>query len=137
MNASAQVGVGVILVRDDRVLLGQRLGSHGAGTWAMPGGHLEFGESIEQCASREVEEETGLKLTRISHAAYTNNVFKDEGKHYVTLFVLGHGAQGEPRLCEPNKCAGWGWYLWNALPAPLFPPLETLVQLGFKLPIEG
>ncbi len=43
------------------ILLGQRKGAHGAGTWATPGGHLEFGESVKACATRELLEETGLK----------------------------------------------------------------------------
>ena len=57
-----QVGVGVLILRDGKVLLGRRKGSHGAGCWSAPGGHLEFGETLEDCAAREVLEETGLKI---------------------------------------------------------------------------
>ncbi len=42
-----QVGVGVLILRDGKVLLGRRKGSHGAGCWSAPGGHLEFGEAVE------------------------------------------------------------------------------------------
>lgn len=60
-----KVGVGVLIVKGSSVLLGKRKGSAGAGTWATPGGHLEFGESWAQCAVREVHEETGLTLTDV------------------------------------------------------------------------
>jgi 8-oxo-dGTP diphosphatase len=126
-----QVGIGVIVLRDGLVLLGQRVGSHGAGTWALPGGHLEFGESVEQCAAREVLEETGLAIQFISHGPYTSNVFAAENKHYVTLFVVAHWLSGEPQLLEPNKCSSWHWHRWSELPRPLFPPLTSLLATGF------
>ena len=60
-----KVGVGVLIVKGSSVLLGKRKGLAGAGTWATPGGHLEFGESWAQCAVREVHEETGLTVTDV------------------------------------------------------------------------
>ncbi|MEZ0230803.1 MAG: NUDIX hydrolase [Planctomycetota bacterium] len=130
-EARPLVGVGVFVVEDGRVLLGQRRGSHGAGSWALPGGHLEWGESIEACARREVLEETGLELAEIRHGPFTNDVFP-EGKHYVTLFVVAERAAGEVKLLEPQKCARWEWFSWSALPDPLFLPLESLRKTGFN-----
>ncbi|HSW04030.1 nucleotide triphosphate diphosphatase NUDT15 [Aquabacterium sp.] len=132
MKTSAPlVGIGAIVLRQGRVLLGQRRGAHGAGTWALPGGHLEYGETVEQCARREVAEETGLALDHIVHGPYTSDVFEAVGKHYVTLFVLAACADGEPALREPDKCSRWDWFRWSELPTPLFAPLETLRQTGF------
>lgn len=131
--AAVQVGVGVIIVRDGRVLLGERAGSHGAGTWALPGGHLEFGETVADCARREVLEETGLVLHGVAPAPYTSDVFATEGRHYVTLFVTVQ-ATGAPMVLEPAKCLGWAWFRWTALPRPLFPPLQTLYDSGFVPP---
>lgn len=127
-----RVGVGVLVVRAGKVLLGQRLGSHGAGTWALPGGHLEFGESPADCASRELLEETGLPCRSFTDGPFTNNVFQTEGRHYVTLFLIARGVHGEPQVCEPEKCAGWAWFPWDALPQPLFPPLQSLQASGFS-----
>ncbi len=127
------VGVGVIVLREGRVLLGKRIGSHGAGTWALPGGHLEFGESVANCAAREVREETGLELQGITPGPYGSDVFIAEGRHYVTVFVLARGV-GEPVACEPEKCSGWAWFHWTALPSPLFKPLAALHASGYVPP---
>ena len=126
-----RVGVGVIVLRDGLVLLGKRNGSHGADTWALPGGHLEFGETVEQCAAREVLEETGLFIQSATLGPYTNDVFVSEGKHYITLFVLAQSVSGEPQLREPAKCSAWQWFRWLELPKPLFQPLASLHRTGF------
>ena len=126
-----RVGVAVVVVRDGRVLVGQRLGAHGEGTWALPGGHLEFGETIEDCARRELAEETGLVADALMPGPFTNNVLASKGLHYVTLFLVARDARGEPQRLEPEKCAGWRWFAWSALPEPLFSPLASLRQSGF------
>ncbi len=123
-------GVGVIILRDSKVLRGERAGAHGAGTWALPGGHLEFGETVADCARREVLEETGLAIHDIVPAPYTSDVFVAEGRHYVTLFVTAR-ANGDPVALEPDKCLGWHWLQWADLPGPLFAPLQTLYDSGF------
>ena len=87
-EGETRVGVGVLLVRDGRVLLGERRGSHGAGTWAPPGGHLEDGETVEACARREVAEETGLTPGAVMPAPYSVDPFPELGRRYVTLFVV-------------------------------------------------
>jgi len=57
------------------------------GTYALPGGHLEYGESFEECAAREVLEETGLEVGELRFLTATNSVFDDVKKHYVTIFM--------------------------------------------------
>ncbi len=129
--ACTRVGVGVIVCRAGAVLLGRRRGSHGAGTWALPGGGLEFGESVLACAQRELFEETALRVAAVRPAPYTVDHFPAEQKHYVTLFVVALEVTGDVQNCEPEKCDGWQWYAWDALPTPLFPPLLSLKSLGF------
>lgn len=129
-----RVGIGVLVIRDGKLLLGRRQGSHGAGYWAAPGGHLEFGETPEACAARELAEETGLYASHFTAAPWTNDWFAAEHKHYITLFMVTQQAQGEPQRCEPDKCEGWHWFALNALPEPLFAPLHTLLHVNGGCP---
>ena len=116
------------MIRNERILMGERIGSLGAGTWALPGGQLEMGESIEQCARREVLEETGLELTSIKKYGFTNDIFEEERKHHVTLYVTALCPEGEPEVREPDQCRQWKWFEINNLPRPLFLPLINLLN---------
>lgn len=128
-----RIGVGVCVMQEGRVLLGKRKGAHGAGEWSFPGGHLEFGESIEACAERELAEETGLRALSLEVKAWTNDLI-EETKHYITFFVFVSRFEGEPQLLEPHKCEGWEWFEWDQLPSPLFLPAQSLIE---KIGIEN
>ncbi|MBX0330510.1 NUDIX domain-containing protein [Oscillochloris sp. ZM17-4] len=128
------VGVSVIIRNGDKILLGWRVASHGANSWQLPGGHLEYGETPEGCGAREVREETGLTVVNLRRGPYTNDIFADEGKHYITLFVEADYAGGEPLPLEPTKCARWEWFRWDDLPEPQFLPLANLMRLGYIPP---
>lgn len=123
-----KVGVGVIVIKDGKVLLGKRKGAHGEGSWAFPGGHLEFGESLEDCAKREVMEETGITIKNIKKFIFTNDIFKEENKHYITCYVKTDYDSGEVQIMEPNKCEKWEWFEWNKFPENLFIPLQNLLK---------
>lgn len=127
-----KIGVRVIIVRDNKVLLGRRKNAHGEGTWSFPGGHLEFNESVEECARREVLEEAGIKIKHLRLATFTNDRFEKENKHYVTLYVLSKYDLGSVEVKEPEKCERWGWFEWDKLPEPLFIPLQNLLKQGFN-----
>lgn len=121
------IGVSVLLLRHGRILLGKRLGSHGAGQWATPGGHLEYGETPQQCACRELKEETGLNIDRLRIGPWSHACFTQYQRQYATLLILARAQSGEPQCLEPEKCAGWQWFSPHALPAPLFLPLASAV----------
>lgn len=126
-----KVGMGVILLRDGKVLFGWRKASHGSESWCPPGGHLEAGESFEQCARRELLEETGLTARNLRFGAVTNDLFREEGKHYITVYMVADWESGEPRVMEPEKASEWRWFAWDRLPEPLFLSVENLVKSGF------
>lgn len=125
-NKIPRVGVGVIVINDGKVLLGKRKNSLGEGYWSACGGHLEYGETIEECAARELLEETGLKAQAIRLGTWTNNII--EGKHYVTVFVFVDSFEGVPQLMEPDKCEGWIWFEREEIPTPLFPTVCSLIE---------
>ncbi|OGH65034.1 MAG: DNA mismatch repair protein MutT [Candidatus Magasanikbacteria bacterium RIFCSPHIGHO2_01_FULL_41_23] len=127
-----KVGLGVIIVKDSKVLLGQRKNAHGNGTWGFPGGHLEFGESYEDCAKRETMEEVGITIKNIRFITATNDVFETEDKHYITIYVVADYDAGEVVNMEPQKLECWNWFAWDELPQPLFLPIQNLIKTGFR-----
>jgi 8-oxo-dGTP diphosphatase len=127
-----QIGIGVIVRKDGKVLLGKRIGAHGKGTWGFPGGHLELFEEVFDCAKRETLEETDITLTNLTVGPYTNDIMQETGKHYVTLFVIADYAEGEVQVREPDKCEVWQWFDWHALPTPLFLPIQNLLKTDFN-----
>lgn len=127
-----KIGVGAIIIKNGKVLLGKRKNSHGDGTWSFPGGHLEFGESVEDSAKRETKEETGLMIDSFEKSVFTNDVFEEENKHYVTLYAIAKISEGEPVVAEPEKCEEWKWFDWDNLPNPLFVPIENLLKQNFN-----
>lgn len=131
-NKFPRVGVGVIIVKKDKVLLLKRKNSHGDGSWAFIGGHLEFNETLEQCAKRETEEETGVTLKNLKPVEFTNDFFKKENKHYITLFVIAEIKSGTIKNMEPEKCEKLEWFTWNKFPKPLFIPVVNLRKKGFN-----
>src|SRR6185436_7059720 len=114
-----RVGIGVMVLKEGRVLLGRRRGSHGAGEYAWPGGHLEHLESFADCAAREVREETGLEIGP-PRFLRVMNIRQYAPKHYIDLAFVADWKSGEPRALEPDKVDGWAWYALDALPSPLF-----------------
>lgn len=124
-----QVGIGVLILKGNKILLGKRIDGHNKGTWQSTGGHLEFGESFEDCARREIKEETGLEVKNIKQIIATNDIFLKEDKHYVTIFMECEYQSGTPLAREPNKCSEWKWFDRNKLPENLFLPYDKILLL--------
>lgn len=114
-----KVGVGVMIFRDGKILLGKRKNSFGPGEYAVPGGHLEYMEGFEECVRREVSEECGLEIKNIKFI-YIGNSSAYAPKHYVTVGFSADWANGEPQSLEPDKCEGWSWHSVENLPKPMF-----------------
>lgn len=122
-----RVGVAVFIKKDDKYLLMKRASPHGYGTWAIPGGKLDYGETFEECSKREIMEEVGVELKNIKFVVANNNLFADR-KHYITIVMKADWAGGEARIMEPEKCFELIWCTLEDIPDPLFLPLETFLK---------
>jgi 8-oxo-dGTP diphosphatase len=122
-----KVGIGVIIERDGKVMVGKRLSGHGADTWQIPGGHLEFGETFEEAAVREGKEETGLQdIVAKAVISLSNDIAYD--KHYISIGVLTQSKAGEPANPEPEHSTGWHWCNPHKLPEPFFPHSRNVIN---------
>lgn len=129
-----RVGIGCFVWKDGKFLMGRRQGSHGAGAWSVPGGHLEFGETWAECAAREVLEETGIVISNISFLAATEDFFAADDKQYTTIWMKSDWKSGEPTITEPDKWIDQQWRTFKTLPEPLFEPCwQNLRQLKPEL----
>lgn len=127
MIARPKVGIGVIVHRNGKILVGRRLSNHGAGTWQIPGGHLESGETFEEAAIREVREETGLiDLKPKGIVSLSNDVAYQ--KHYVSIGILVDSEAGEPTNPEPEHSSDWQWCSPSNLPKPFFPHSKNVIN---------
>ncbi|XP_076907977.1 nudix hydrolase 1-like [Bidens hawaiensis] len=134
MSPAPEVGVAVFILKDNKVLFGRRRSlSIAAHAYALPGGHLEFGESFEECAAREVKEETGLDIKNIELLTASNNLLS-KTVHLVVIYMRAYLSDLDqiPQNIEPDKCEGWEWYDLNNLPEPTYGPLRVMLESGFS-----
>jgi 8-oxo-dGTP diphosphatase len=123
MTNIIRVGIAVLAFNAaGEFLMGQRLNTHGAGAWALPGGTMEFGESFADCVRREMLEETGLHVDHIETISIANHLFPEHNKHFVAIYCAARiVGDPVPVVKEPHKCERWQFFSdWNNLPQPLF-----------------
>ena len=133
------IGVGVLLVRNNNLLLVKRKYDPDAGYWSIPGGHLDLGEKVEKAAEREAFEETGFKVKVSKLAGIIDKImYDDDGKieyHYVLINYFVEQIEGNPN--QPPKAAD------DALDAKFVPfkelknytLTESLIELLIQLKI--
>ncbi len=127
MRSKFHVGINIFVVKNDKLLLGKRGSVYGAGTWGLPGGHLEYGESMKKAAARELKEETGLKANKFTFVNIINDLHN--GQHYLEVGFLAEDiANNNPTLKEPENCVEWRYFDLNSLPEEIFIPHFKQIQ---------
>lgn len=127
-----RIGTGVLVHKDGKVLLAQRKGGAEDGSWCFPGGKLEWFETWQDSAAREVLEETGVEIANVRLAAATNDIYQDEGSHYVTLCIVAEWKSGEAMVTEPEKFYAVDWFPLDQLPQPLYRPTRNFLENGYN-----
>ena len=135
MPPEKQVGVGVGVVvhnKNGQVLVGKRMGNH-APHWSIFGGHLEMGETFEQCAIREIKEELGIDVSNPQIFGVSNNLhtYQAEGKHTISICISVeyNSENGAPRNMEPHKCEAITWVSPEDLPQPHFEASKNAIHM--------
>lgn len=117
------VAVGVLIINDEGKIFLTKRGSHATnerGTWEIPGGKVNFGETLQHAAIREAKEEYGIDIELIEQFVAQNHLIPGEHQHWVpTSFLCRIVGASKPSIMERDKCDEIGWFSFDALPSPL------------------
>lgn len=119
-------GIGILIIKEGKVLLGHRCEGWTSGTWTMPGGRLKEGERPEDGARREVEEETGLGTDGLEIIFINMDMIKD--REFTTYILKPRMVLGEPMVKEPEEIDRWEWFELEKLPDPMYPPSQKAIE---------
>ena len=120
------VGCGVIVLKDNKILLGLRNSNplladcdlHEEGSWTMPGGSIHYNESFEEAGIRETKEETNLDIKNPKVICVQGD--KNEFAHYISGGMIAESFSGEVKVMEPNEITKWEWFEIDNLPNNIF-----------------
>lgn len=126
MNKSIKIGCEAFLKKGSSLLLGRRRNCYGEGTWALPGGHLEYGESLTECVQRELQEELGIQALHPRLLTITDNI--NDRSHYVHASFLVEQFSGEIQCLEPDLCYEWKFFDILNLPCEIFKPHQRILK---------
>ncbi len=117
------VAVGIFIINGEgKVFLTKRSknATNEHGTWEIPGGKVNFGETLQNAAKREAREEYDIEIELVEQFPAQNHLIPEEKQHWVpTCFLAKIVGTKEPKIMEPDKCDAIGWFAFDMLPSPL------------------
>ena len=119
MKVKITLASNVIVTKNSQLLLGKRINTYGAGSWGLPGGHVDEGESMYECARRELLEETGIQSDNLRLVNITEEP-DITTSYYLHFNFLLKNFTGEIKIMEPNLCETWDFFTKDALPNEIF-----------------
>ena len=133
MQDIIKIGIGVMLLDDDKILLGHRAtnkkdtgGIYETDCWALPGGKQEYDETFFEGAKREVKEETNLDIDKLELFGAADDIQPD--RHYITMHVIAREFSGNLKVMEPGSEDEWRWFSLDKLPDNLYSPSEKFIK---------
>ena len=120
MDKKINIGCNGLVVKDGKLLLGLRKNCFGAGTYGLPGGHLEYGEKLADAVKRELKEEVGVEVKGLKLVSIIDQAERE--KHYLQINFLVEDFIGEVSNIEEDRCEDWEWFNLDSLPENIFPP---------------
>ncbi|MGO4351032.1 NUDIX domain-containing protein [Rhizobium sp. RAF36] len=113
------LGVGLVILRDGKILLYKRVKAPEPSHWSIPGGKVDFMEYTAEAARREAEEETGLEIRTVRLLGPAEVLSQADRQHWISLLYIADEFRGNPEITEPDKLSDFGWFGRNELPQPL------------------
>jgi 8-oxo-dGTP diphosphatase len=120
------IGCNGLIVKNNKLLLGVRKNCYGAGSYGLPGGHLEYGEKLIDATKREMLEECGIKAIKLTYNSTLDQVRPDQ--HYIQVNFVIDQYEGNIENSEPDRCEGWEWFNLDELPNNIFPPHVEIIE---------
>lgn len=127
-DKKTKISVGIVVFKEDKILFGKAHNKEGKRKYILPVGHLEYMESFNDCAKREIAEECGIEIENIKFH-FISNTDNYKPTHFIHIGLTADWKSGEPKVLEPGGIEAWEWLTYDNIPENL--------SVGAKLTVKA